>query len=164
MNMSQSLYTLTVVEYIVSLTLISRSICEDFPADWLAGWDSTGKFLDNHYFGNGGAAVIINPDRSDGFSESPFGKTHIDVDEDPARLVLAADESRVLKDVVLEDGSHEVHYQMCPTAEVTVVANSENEAKGLCLSEITEWLQIFDPSGLDDVGIREIEIGSVFLA
>jgi hypothetical protein len=53
---------------------------------------------------------------------------------------------------------------MCPTAEVTVVANSENEAKGLCLSEITEWLQLFDPSGLDDVGIQEIEIGSVFLA
>ena len=152
------------MDYVVSLTLVSVIIPADFPADWIEGWDSTGKFLDNYYFGSGGATVIINPDRSDGFSESPFGKTQIDADEDLARLVLVADEPRLLKDVVLEDGYHEVHYQMCPTVEINVVANSEGEAKSLCLSEITEWLQIIDESGLDDVGIQEIEIRSVVLA
>lgn len=152
------------MEYLVSLTLVSKTICEDFSADGIAGWDSTGRFIDDHYLGNGGAAVIVNPDRSDGFSESPFGKTLVDVDEDPASLVKVFDETRVLKVVILDDGDHEVHYQMCPSVEVTVVANSEDEAKGLCLSEITEWLQIFDRSGLEDVGIQEIEIGSVVLA
>jgi hypothetical protein len=149
------------VDYLVSLTLVSKTICEDLSADWIAGWDSTGRFIDDYYLGNGGAAVIINPDRSDGFSESPFGKTMVDVDEDPASLVKAFDETRVLKDVILDNGDHEVHYQMRPSVELTVVANSEDEAKSLCLSEIMEWLQIFDRSGLEDVGIQEIEIGSV---
>ena len=151
------------MQYLVTLTLISDHIEEELPADWVAAWDSITDLLDSHYHGSGGSAIKLNSDLLDEFRESPLSNSEIDFDEDPPIFPVSGDGFQIVADSTLEDGAHEVTYQIRTSFELCVEAESEDEAVKICNFYVPKLIDIWDVGADDVIGTQEIEFLSIAL-
>lgn len=149
------------MEYLVHLTLVSDEVTENVPAEWLENWDSHVEFMNNHYFAAGGSCVRLNPESEIDFEDSPFANTEVDDSDDPAALEEYGDGFQFVSSEDLEDGNFDITYRFCPQIEVSVEADSEEEAKKLCHEQVYELFDIIDAAADEVVGTESIEILTV---
>lgn len=149
------------MEYLVHLTLVSDEVTENVPGEWVENWESHVEFMNNHYFAAGGSAVKLNPESEIDFTDSPFAATEVDDSEDPAVLEEYGDGFRYVSSETLDDGSVEITYRLCPQIEVSVEANSEEEAKSLCHEQVYQLFDIIDAAADEVIGTEMIEIEGV---
>ena len=149
------------MEYLVHLTLVSEEAIENFPEELIKNWDSHAEFMNNHYFSTGGSTVKLNPESEIDIADSPFAATEVDDSVDPATLQEYGDGFHILSSEILDDGSVEITYRLCPQIEVSVEANSEEEAKNLCHEQVYELFDIIDAATDEPIGTEMIEIQGV---
>jgi len=149
------------MEYLVHLTLVSEEVTENVPGEWVENWDSHKEFMNNHYFSAGGSNVKLNPESEIDLEDSPFAGTEVDDSEDPATLGELGDGFHYISSETLDDGSVDITYRFCPQIEVSVEADSEEEAKNLCHEQVYELFDIIDAAADEAVGTEMIEIQGV---
>jgi hypothetical protein len=149
------------MEYLVHLTLVSEEVTENVPGEWVQNWDSHAEFMNNHYFSVGGSVVKLNPESEIDFGDSPFAGTEVDDSDDPAVLEEYGDGFHFISSETLDDGSVEITYRLCPQIEISVEANSEEEAKNLCNDQAYELFDIIDAAADEAIGTEMIEIQGV---
>ena len=146
------------MHYLVHLTLVSDEITTNVEGDWVDGWDSPAEFLNNYYFAEGGSCVKLNPQSEIDFEDSPFASTELEEDDEPATVPEYGDGPHFISSEKLDDGSYDITYRMCPQIEVTVEAESEQEAQELCQEQGYQLFDIIDVAADEVLGTEMIEI------
>ena len=149
------------MQHKVSLTLISVPIHEEIDKDWVDAWDSIQDLMENHYFDSGGSCVKLNPDKIAEYQDCPFRSSEIDFDEDPPLFPDSGDGFEITSDQELADGSHEVTYVIRVSVDFKVEADSEDEVKEICKSQLLDFVEIWDVGADDTVPTKEIEFISI---
>ena len=149
------------MQYLVHLTLVSDEIVEDIPAEWLESWDSPTDFMDNHYFSSGGSCVRLNPESEIDFEDSAFSATPLDGYDEENTVEEYGDGFQVISCEEQPNGNFDLTYRMRPQIELTVEAESEEEAKKICNEQVYEVFDIIDVAADEVLGTEFIEIESV---
>ena len=141
--------------YLANVKLVSEIVNESVPGAWLDGYDDVTAFMNNHYFSSGGSYVVVNPESIDELPNGPFRELEYDLEDEPI-LEEIYDGFEIVGEEKLGNGDVEISYRLTPGVEIRVEADSEEEARSLCMDSLLDILDIVDAAVYEAIGTEKI--------